>query len=225
MDLATLANLKPPLIQILNANRGAYSANVGTGANRNGAYPFDDEITEALLRADGHIITEGYFKSRNASLREVFLTASGNLATGAKLPAFVGLLGKVEYSLDNITFKPSQQVDSKADIIGAYEAGSYVAATAFAGIHHIPADEAVVYHASPYLRVNYPVYERTAELQAFNAHDAAILAWAIAFLYKDRSQAGFDHYVKLADFLLSRIIDGSMQMSSYMPQAMSGGVG
>lgn len=223
MVLSLLATVKPPLIQILNANRASYSTSVGTGANRMGAYPFDQELVDALLRADGHIITEGYFHSK-MSLRKRFLTQSANIANGGQLPEFHGLIGKAEYSTDGAAWKPSVEA-ARDDVIGAAGQGTYVGANSFVGNHFIDIQEGVAYHASPFFRIEYPSYTRTTVMQCLESHDAAIIAWALTFLYKERSNAAFEHYKGLADFLLERVIAGSLKMNSYMPKAMLGGSG
>lgn len=223
MVLALLANILPPLVQILNANRAAYSSSVGTGANRMGAYPFDQEIVDAVLRADGHVVTEGYFHSK-MSLRKRFLVASANIANAGQLPEFQGLIGKAEYSIDGVVWKASVQA-SRDDVAGAAAQGSYVGVTSFAGHHFIDEGEGIAYHTSPFFRIEHPSYTRTTVLQASQSHDAAIIAWALTFLYKERSNAAFEHYKGLADFLLERVIAGSMKMNSYMPKAMPGGNG
>lgn len=97
LTLAVLGDCTAILNQLLNRNRLAYSATGGTGANQLKAYPFDAEITDALLRADGLVITECYFQSE-MSLRNRFLVTSGTLADGDKIPEFTGLIGKCEYS-------------------------------------------------------------------------------------------------------------------------------
>lgn len=225
MALATLANLKPPLIQILNANRGSYSSSVGTGADRMGAYPFDQEVVDALLRADGHVITEGYFLSKMA-LRDRFFVPSSNLANGDQLPEFQGLIGKCEYSLDGVTWSPSVESQSKDDVVGARASGAaYVGANAFAGQHFIDDADGCVYHSSPFFRIEYPAYTRTTVLQANQGHDGAILAFAVAFLYKERSNAAFEYYKSLADDLLARIVNGAMKLPAAIVKPMSGGAG
>lgn len=222
MALATIASTAPVIIQILNANRVAYSASVGTGANQLGAYKFDQEITDALLRADGHIITEGYFKSKE-SLRKRFFQVSVNLATGDQLPEFDGFIGKAQYSLDQLVWRTSVEVP-RDDILGATQVGGYVGtANIFNGQHFIDEEQGVVYHASPYFRIEYPFYTRTAALQCLQNHEPAIIAWALVFLYKDRSNTNFPHYSELAQFLLQSIRAGRMKMSSYMPGAIEGG--
>lgn len=222
MALATLAKVLPTLLQLLNANRGAYASTVGTNAATGiGAFPFDAEILDATLRADGHVITEGYFQSTQA-FRTRFLAASANLANGARIPEFPGLMGKAEYSLDNITFKNSVKV-GKEDVIGAAETGSYVGANAFAGLHYIDKVAGVVYHTSPYFRIEHPIYVRTAVLQANEYHEPAIIAFAMAFLAKERSNAAHEYYIKLGAGLLEKIIGGSINLD--MPGAMPGGEG
>ena len=125
MALAVLANTQTTINQLLNRNRLAYSASGGTGANAIGAFKFDAEITDALIRADALVVTECYFQSANLSLRKRFLTASSNLANGAQLPEFQGLIGKAEYSVDGTTWQASEEQLSKSDIDGAVSRGEY----------------------------------------------------------------------------------------------------
>lgn len=215
MAVATLAKVLPPVIQLLNANRAAYSSSVGTGANALGAFPFDAEISEAALRADGHVIVEGYFKSLQ-SFRARFLSASINIANGGRLPEFPGLMGKAEYSLDNVTFKPSREAE-KDDILGAAESGSYVGANSFAGLHYIDKEAGVVYHTSPYFRIEHPIYVRTTVLQANEYHEPAIICWTLAFLAKDRSNAAFDYYSTLGAALIEQIRGGEVDLEPIRP--------
>ena len=112
MALASKDNCLKLINQLLNRNRLTYSTTGGTGANKIGAYAFDDEITDALLRADGLVITECYFQTE-MPLRNRFLTASGTLADGDKIPEFTGLIGKCEYSNDDV---PATQTTAATNV-------------------------------------------------------------------------------------------------------------
>lgn len=216
MALALLATALPRLQQLLNRNRLAYATTGATAGNAQGAFKFDQEVVDATLAADGHIITEGYFYSKLA-LRKRFLQQSTTLANGAQLPEFAGIVGKAEWSTDGVTYKPSVE-GQKDDVIKAQQHGpGYVGATAFYGQHYFDDEAGVIYHTSPFFRFEYPFYTRTSVLQCLEQHEPAIIAWAIAFLYKDNSNAAFEYYSKLADFLLQRIVTGSMRMQAYMP--------
>lgn len=216
MALALLANTKPPLIQLLNANRGAYSTSVGTtGATKIGAYPFDQEITDALLHADGLVVTEGYFQSKKEALRNRFYVDSGNIADGALIPEFDGIMGKKEWSTDSVTWKPSIEAKSKDDITGANQQGSYVGSGAFAGMHWF--EDGFVFHTSTYFRFQKPTYTKTSVLQANEAHEPLIIAWAMELLYKAHSLAPHEYYQKMRMELLERVLAGSMRMRTLMP--------
>lgn len=225
MALALIANVKNAVIQLLNANRGAYASTVGTGNNALGAFPFDLEIHDAIIRADGHVITEGYFKSR-LPLRKRFFVASANLVHGERLPEFQGLIGKVEYSLDGVTWLPSVEGE-KDDIVGAANVGAaYIGnANAFAGVHFIDDAEGVIYHSSPFCRLEYPSYTRTALLQVNEGHEQAVTATAMSFLAKDRSNAAFDYYEKMSDKLMAMILAGQTKLDPAIVKPMAGGEG
>lgn len=217
MALANLARCQQYLIQLLNANRLAYATTVGAGNAGIGAYKFTAEITDALLFADGLVVTEGYFQS-DMSLRSRFLVNSTSIANGSKLPEFIGVIGACEFSDDGTNWKPSQEADSKQDVIGAAQFGGYVGASAMRGHHFI--EELIVYHTSPFFRISYPSYTKTTDLQALDAHEPAIIAGAAEFLYKESSLHAADYYGKLRGELLERIRSGSLRMKSMMPKPL-----
>jgi hypothetical protein len=216
MALALLASILPRIQQLLNRNRLAYATTGATGGNAQGAFRFDQEVVDATIHADGHVITEGYFQSKYA-LRKRFLVSSASLAHGAQLPEFAGIVGKAEWSTDAVTWQPSVEA-GKDDIIEAVRSGaSYVGAGSFAGQHYFDDEAGVILHSSPFFRFEYPSYTKTAALQCLEQHEPAIIAWTLAFLYKDNSNAPFDYYAKLGEQLLERVRAGSMRMQTYMP--------
>lgn len=224
MSLALIANVKNAVVQLLNANRGAYTSTVGTTAATGiGAFPFDQEVTDAIIRADGHVITEGYFNSRSV-LRKRFFVASANLVNGERIPEFQGLIGKVEYSQDGVTWYLSREAE-KDDVIGAVSSGAaYIGnPAAFSGQHFIDDAEGVIYHSSPYCRLEYPLYTRTSVLQANEGHEQAIIATAMKFLAKERSNAAFEYYSAMSDELLARIVAGQTKIVPTFVKAMPGG--
>jgi hypothetical protein len=208
MALASLRRVKKRAIQILNANRGAYSDFVGTGANRTGAYPFDDELTDAALEADGLVITEAYFQTDN--LRSRFLETSGNLDSGANLEDFTGRIGKAQWSTNGNDWQDSELAKTKADVTQAVKLGDYVSATAFQGLHFFA--EGCVFHTSPYFRFQYPFYSRRTILQAWDYHEPAIIAGMLKLLYKDSSVYNAEYYSKIFDASLARIIAGATNL-------------
>lgn len=217
MALAQLSSTKPRIIQLLNANRLSYAATVGTGANAIGAFKYDQEVTDALIQADGIIITDDYFMSDQPQLRNRFLTDSPNLADGAKIPEFHGKPGRAEWSTDGITWKASQAQASKDDVVQMTQLGAYIGSTAKHGMHFI-SDEGYVFHGSPYFRISYPAYTKTTALQALEAHEPAIIACALGLLYKDNSVAAHQFYWQQYMFLSERVRAGSVRMGSYMPR-------
>lgn len=214
--LGVLANCQAIINQLLNRNRGSYSASGGTGANAIGAFPFDTEITDALIRADGLVITEGYFESEKAALRNRFLTASSNLVDGAKMPEFGGQIGKAEWSINGTDWFPSKEQESRDDVADANLRGSYVGATAFYGMHHFDGT-GYVYHSSPYFRFEYPVYVKTTVLQSLEQHEPLVINWALELLYKGNVQTAFDWYKQIRGELLERVIKGAMRLTKPQP--------
>jgi len=95
MALATLANVLPRVIQILNANPSAYASTVSGTV---GAFPYDAEINIAALEADELICTSGYFQSVNDSLSNPFAVTSTPLLDQDSVPFHHGTLNKVEVS-------------------------------------------------------------------------------------------------------------------------------
>lgn len=216
MALANLARCQQYLIQLLNANRLAYASTVGVGNAGIGAYKYTAEITDALLMADGLVVTEGYFQSEQ-SLRNRFLVNSTNIPNGSKLPEFIGVIGACEFSEDGINWNPSAEADSRQDVIGANALSGYVGA-AMRGHHFI--DELIVYHTSPFFRVSYPSYTKTTDLQSLDAHEPAVICGAAELLYKESSLHAADYYAKLRSELLERIRAGSLRMKSMMPKPL-----
>lgn len=219
MALADLLRVKNRFIQILGANRLAYSNLVGTANAGISVWKYDQELTDILIDADAIVCTEGYFQSE-FSLRNRFFVQSANIVNGAKLPEFVGTIGKAEYSTDGgITWQQSQLADSKEDVVsGARLGASYISANAFAGHHFF--ENGYAYHTSQSFRVEYPKYEKTTALQILDVHEPALLSTALGLAYKDSSIHAADYYNAKAEYLLDRIRQGSLQMKSYAPRAL-----
>jgi len=216
MALALLSSVTTRLIQILNANRSSYSSSVGTGASGKGAYPFQQEVVDAAIQADGLTISEGYFQSRKAALRNRFFVDSANLADGAKLPEFDGIIGKAEWSTDGVTWKPSQEAQSKDDVVQAKQVGAgYVGTAAFYGLHFF--EDGYIFHTSPFFRISYPAYTKTTALQANENHEPLIIAWACELLYKEAANAPFEWYQRMRIELLERVINGDMRLRAVRP--------
>jgi len=225
MALALLANTSPRLIQLLNANRGSYSSSIGTGATGIGAYPFQQEIVDAQIEADGLLITQGYFQTAKSPLRNRFLTQSANLADGDKLPEFDGLIGKCEWSSNGSAWRASDLAKSKADVTEARQNGSYVGAAAFYGLHWFDEQEGYIFHTSPFFRLFYPSYTKTAVLQANENHVPAIIAGALMLLYKDSSNAMHEFYTNLWEAMLARVVSsGALRLGkvSALPMDLRG---
>lgn len=221
MALALLASVLPRLQQLLNRNRLAYTTTGAQGGNAQGAFRFDQEIVDAAINADGHIITEAYFHAPT-SLRKRFFVQSANLAHGEQLPEFKGLRGKAEWSTDGVTWSQSQDTMTADDVLDAVRSGSYVSATAFRGRHFFDESSAVILHTSPFFRFEYPAYTKTTVLQCLEQHESAIIARAISLLYKDSSNVAFEWYSKIADAYEDRIISGHMRLA--MPGALPKGM-
>lgn len=215
MALASLTRVKSRVIQILNANRAAYAATIGTGNNGIGAYKSDVEINDAVLEADALVITDGYFQGVQ-SLRKRFFVTSTNLLSGAQLPEFTGIIGKAEYSPNGSFWFASNEADSKTDVLGGSLGNGYVGANTFIGHHFF--EEGYVYHTSPFFRIEYPSYTKTTDLQSLDAHESALVAGALMLLYKESSLHSADYYGKLFFDLLEKIKAGSLRMKSFMPK-------
>lgn len=227
MALATLANCQKIINQLLNRNRTAWATIGGTGANKIGAYPFDEEIDAALLRADGLVITEGYFRSKSAGLRQPFWTSSGNVTSGASMPFFSGLIGKAEFSVDaGVTWQPSIKQDNDEDIAGLSAYGANVrpsnSITLSSGMHRFGRD-GHVYHGSPLFRFYYPIYTRTGTLQALEQHESIIINWAIELLNKQHAEVAVDWYRGVRQELLAMLIEGDMYAMPQQSNYLNGG--
>lgn len=218
MALADLSRVKKRFIQILGANRLAYANTIGTGNAGIGSVRYDQELTDILLEADALVITEGYFQSL-MSLRNRFLTVSANIANGDKLPEFVGIIGKSEYSIDGVTWYLSQDAVSKEDVINAARLGTgYTSAADFAGHHFF--EEGYAFHSSPYFRVEYPNYTKTTALQSLEVHEPLVISGGLMLAYKDSSIHAADYYQNLFHSLLERVKQGNLRMKSSSPNAL-----
>lgn len=100
MALADLDTVKKRLIQLLNANPGAWSASVSGNV---GAFFSDSEITQACLEADSNIAGQGYANSVNDSLANPFQVTTAPFSDRDNLPFHKGDLSKVELSTNVIT--------------------------------------------------------------------------------------------------------------------------
>jgi hypothetical protein len=100
MTLALVANCLPRLIALLGANPGVWTSTV---SGEVGAFPSDGEMTDALLLADGELITRGYFNSINNTLAQRFMVMSSPLASGDNVPSHYGNIGRVEVAQVSIT--------------------------------------------------------------------------------------------------------------------------
>lgn len=213
MAIADLTRVKKRVIQILGANRAAYSAGVGTGNSGIGAYRNDDEISDACFEADSMVIVQGYFASR-LSLRNRFFKTSSPLAHGDPLPEFAGLIGTVEYTADGTNWRQSMAAASKQDIIALARPGTatYVGAGSSAGHHFI--EDGAIYHTSKQVRVKYPEYNRTTSaLQSYVAHEPAIISGALMLLYKESSQHAADYYAGIFSAQIEAIRAGALQLA------------
>lgn len=101
MALADLATVKKRLIQLINANPGAWSASVSGTV---GAFFSDDEITQACLEADSNVACQGYANSVNDSLANPFQVTTAPFADRDNVPFHHGDLSKVEVSTSTQTF-------------------------------------------------------------------------------------------------------------------------
>lgn len=220
MANAVLARCQEIINGLLDRNRTAWSTTGATGANKIAAYGFDQEIDAALLRADGLVITECYFRSKSLGLRNRFMTSSGNVTSGAPMPEFAGLIGKAEWSTDNITFKPSNKVDDDDDMFGLQDLGSYISTdpSLAYGFHRF-GNDGYVYHTSPYFRFFYPFYTKTSALQSLEQHEPLIVNWAMELLYKRFSPEfqGFDWYKNVRKELADRVTNGDMFLEAAQP--------
>lgn len=95
MALADIEVVKKRLIALLNANQSAYVSSVSGDV---GAFPYDEEITEAVLEADNNVCVNGYFASANDALSNRFNTTSGPLGSKDNVPFHHGALAKTEVS-------------------------------------------------------------------------------------------------------------------------------
>lgn len=93
--LADIDIVKKRVISILNANPTKY---VSTVSGDVGAFPSDQEITDAVLEADEFVCVSGYFQSVNDALSNPFAVTSGPLADQDQVPWHHGNLNKVEVS-------------------------------------------------------------------------------------------------------------------------------
>ncbi|HXG82653.1 MAG TPA: hypothetical protein VNI84_01375 [Pyrinomonadaceae bacterium] len=103
MALALLGNVQKRIVRILNANPGAWSKDV---SGKTGAFPDNDEILAAILEADEHVVTRGYFSSVNSTLAQPFMVVSGHIPIAARVPFHYGNTGKVELSKEIRIFSP-----------------------------------------------------------------------------------------------------------------------
>lgn len=104
MALATLANVLPRVIQILNANPNAYASTVSGDV---GAYPYQAEVNLAALEADEFIAINGYFQSANDALSNPFAVTSPPLADQDQVPFHHGNLNKVEVTKVVLSLMPT----------------------------------------------------------------------------------------------------------------------
>lgn len=120
MALATLANCLPRLIAALGANPSAW---VDTVSGEVGVFPSDDEMSDALLLADGELITRGYFNSINNTLAVPFIVMSAPIVRGEDVPQHYGNLGKCEVSEVVVFFQSFQVNTNTSAVVGVGEAG------------------------------------------------------------------------------------------------------
>jgi hypothetical protein len=182
MALADFTRVKKRIIQILGANDTAYGATV---SGNMGAFPYDQEITDACLESDAMICTESYFAHPTLGTR--FHSTSGTLANGDALPEFIGRHGKVELQDSDGNWGPGAPADSKDSVVNLvrYGTGFLGGAENIEGLYFI--DRGYIFHSSTGARVKYPAYTKTASLQSLDMHEQALIAGALMMLYKHGS--------------------------------------
>lgn len=202
MATANFERVKKRVIQILGANASGYSDTVDGEMD---AFAYDQEIIDAALEADARLITEGYFY--NPTLASAFETVSGELDSGATIPQFYGLMQAVELKDDGV-WTDGIPAQSKADVIQLNRYGAaYLGAENIAGWFFV--EGTTIFHTSEKARVTYPSYTKTADLQALEMHETAIIAGTLSILYKPgspfHSEANWQHYSALFEQQVARI--------------------
>jgi hypothetical protein len=111
--LADLTNVQKRVIQILNANQSAFATTVSGNV---GAFPYDAEITLAILEADEEVAVSGYFQSVNDTLAQPFIVTSTPLADRDNVPWHHGTIKAVEVSKTTLNLT-SASINTTSDVI------------------------------------------------------------------------------------------------------------
>lgn len=190
MATALLADVKPRIIEILNANPGVWSDTVSGDV---GAFSHDQEISQAIFEAEEKIAVEGYFQSVNQSLAAPFLTYTPDLVSNQRIPAMRGGYRAVELKEIAGVWRRGIEAKHVDDITNAAAVGtSYVGANSFNFLYKIA--DGKIYTTSGFARIEYPEYTRTAVLQINRAEEFLLIATTIRLLTKNSSPVPFEYY-------------------------------
>ena len=195
MALALIANVKSRVIAILNANPGVWSSSVSGTV---GAFPSDSEIDLAALQADEWVATQCYFQSVNASLSRPFKTTTA-ISNGDSVPFHHGNVSQVELSPNNSTWDQGVMAQSRDDIVQAAALETYFGTGAADFLYYLDPTDGHFYTTSPFARITYPIYTRTAALQCDANEEALIADKAVSLLMKHASPALFAEYDQKAE--------------------------
>jgi hypothetical protein len=128
--LADLNIVKKRTIQILNANQSAYATTVSGSV---GAFPYDQEIIDAIFESDEFICNYGYFQSANDSLATPFNVTTAPLADQDPIPFHHGTITKAEVSINTVTFSTNASNVTTTTPAHGWSTGQLITVLATAG--------------------------------------------------------------------------------------------
>jgi len=153
----------------------------GTASGSNSRYQSNDEITDTIREVDA-LLCQARMSTTGDPYRSNWMQVTGSLASGDRIPAFVGVLGDIDVK-NGSAWAPARYAASRADVIEMRRNPAL-----YPNVNDwVAVEDGRIFHNAEAARAHYPNFEKRQECQSPDVDESALVYGTVASLAKDGS--------------------------------------